>query len=60
MPDDLLGANGEGITADSLRAQQAAETQAAVDAKLTQWFGHETELGAYAIEDVLALGRHAL
>ena len=32
----------------------------AVTAKLEAWFGPETELGAYALEDIRELGKHAI
>lgn len=42
----------------TIREQLAPEIVDAVDAKLNEWFG--TELGGYAIEDVLLLGRHVI
>jgi hypothetical protein len=57
MPDDLLGANGERITADSLRAQQARDTQRDVDARMAAYFSTSSELAAYDIDAVRELYR---
>lgn len=56
---DLLGPNGEVISADSVRAKLSAENQAAVDAKLSEWMGNESEHAAYALEDVRELYKHS-
>lgn len=48
------------VDEDGLLAKLATEAHDAVDTKLRSWFGRESELGAYALEDVLALGRHVI
>lgn len=58
--EDLIGPNGERITADSLRGQQARETQRDVDARMASYFSTSTEHAAYNIDDVRALYRKAI
>jgi hypothetical protein len=59
MPDDLLGPNGELITADSLRAQQARDAQRDVDARMAAYFSTSSEHAAFDIDAVRELYRNA-
>lgn len=60
MADDLIGPKGETISAESLRGQQARETQREVDARMASYFSTSTEHAAYNIDDVRALYRKAI
>lgn len=46
--------------ADTIWARIGQESADAIEAKLSQWFGNETELGAYDLEAVRELGKNAI
>jgi len=50
MPDD----------ADTIRARIGQENADKVAAKMAEWFGNETELGAYDADAVLEMGRRVI
>jgi len=54
MPDS------DPVSADSIRARLSQEAADAVDAKLSEWFGRESELGAFDAEAVRELGRRVV
>ena len=57
--DDLIGPNGECISADSIRAKLSRETQREVDARMASWYSTSSEHAAFNEEDVRTLYRQA-
>jgi len=54
---DYIDANGEKISADSIRARMSAEHQRQIDEKLSSWFANEYD--AFNVDDVMAAGKRA-
>lgn len=59
MEPDYIDNGGEKISADSIRARMSRERQSEVDARFAAVFSTSSELGAYAVEDVRDMYRHA-
>lgn len=55
----LIGAGGEQVNPDSIRARFSIERQRDIDIMFASAFSTESELGTYALEDVRELNKYA-
>lgn len=57
MPDFIIDPEPNPTTVSARLSQEARD---AINARVAEWFGHDTELGGYSEDAVKELGRHTL
>jgi len=56
---DYIDANGEKISADSIRARMSRDSQRDIDKRMAAWFSTSSEHAAYNADDVRELYKQA-